>query len=51
MRITNVNCDTWCKNHSSDHDAKWCRILYPWEVFSLIDYGNTQYRGTRRLIT
>ena len=49
MRITNVNFDTWCKNHSSDHDAKWCRILYPWEVFSLIDYGKHDI-GLKQLI-
>ena len=49
MRITNVNFDTWCKNHSSDHDAKWCRILYPWEIFSLIDYGKHNL-GLKQLI-
>ena len=54
MRITNVNFETWCKNHSRDHDAKWCRILYPWEVFSLIDYdkhniGITQLIRSNRL--
>ena len=49
MRIMNINFDTWCQNHSSDHDAKWCRLIYPWDAFSLIDYGKHNI-GLKQLI-
>jgi len=38
MKISSINFETWCENHSHDHDAKWCRELYPWELFERIDY-------------
>ena len=38
MKISTIDFDTWSKNHVQDHDAKWCRELYPWEVFQRIDY-------------
>lgn len=39
MRISGVNFQTWCRNHARDHDARWCRQLYPWRAFAAIDYG------------
>lgn len=41
MIFSTINFDTWCKNHPKDHDAKWCRELYPWEVFKRINYQNS----------
>jgi hypothetical protein len=41
MEISSIDFDTWCKNHPQDHDAKWCRELYPWEVFQRIDYDHS----------
>ena len=38
MKIAAVSFETWCANHV-DHDAKWCRELYPWGVFAKIDFG------------
>ena len=38
MKVSSIDFDTWCKNHIQYHDAKWCRELYPWEVFQRIDY-------------
>jgi hypothetical protein len=48
VKIHSVSFDTWCSNHPEDHSAKWCRELYPWKVFELIDYspgllGQAQY--------
>ena len=38
MKISSINFETWCKNHTKDHEAKWCRELYPWETFQRLDY-------------
>ncbi len=39
MNASTITFDVWCRNHSHDHDAKWCRELYPWEIFQRIDYN------------
>ena len=39
MNIPAISFETWCANHADEHDAKWCRELYPWEVFARIDFG------------
>jgi hypothetical protein len=54
MRVHSIDFDTWCKNHSHDlepppsgsnqSDSKWCRELYPWEVFPRIDYSSTMLK-------
>lgn len=33
-----LSFETWCRNHDEDHRARWCRELYPWEVFAAGDY-------------
>ncbi len=38
IKLSSLNFETWCLNHPDDHDAKWCRELYPWEVFERTDY-------------
>jgi hypothetical protein len=38
MKLKNLNFDQWLKNHSLDHSDKWCRELYPFNVFSLISF-------------
>lgn len=40
MKLKNLNFDQWLKNHSPDHNDKWCRELYPFNVFRLIDFEN-----------
>jgi hypothetical protein len=40
MKIEGLSFHQWCFNHKSDHDAKWCRELYPWHVFRAIKYGH-----------
>lgn len=39
MKASTISFDVWCRNHSHDHNAKWCRELYPWEIFQHIDYN------------
>lgn len=41
MQMLSISFDTWLANHEEDHDAKWCRELYPWEVFAALDYSQT----------
>lgn len=40
MKLENLNLDQWLKNHSPDHNDKWCRELYPFNVFRLINFDN-----------
>lgn len=49
MRISNINFNTWCANHPSHHDAKWCRELYPWNAFSAIDFGREKIGLTQKV--
>lgn len=39
MTLQNLDFRTWCKNHESDHDSKWCRELYPYNVFRQINFA------------
>jgi hypothetical protein len=39
MRVHSLSFDTWCRNHADSHRARWCRELYPWDVFPLVDYA------------
>tara|TARA_Y100000814_G_C12347502_1_gene406036 strand:+ start:729 stop:2108 length:1380 start_codon:yes stop_codon:yes gene_type:complete len=38
MQHSEISFETWLANHSEDHEAKWCRELYPWEVFNSLNY-------------
>ena len=40
MKLNSLNFETWCKNHSSDHQAKWYRELYPFHIFQKIDFDD-----------
>lgn len=42
MKLQDLDFPTWCKNHPEDHDSKWCRELYPYNVFRHIDFSNTK---------
>lgn len=39
MTLQDLNFGTWCKNHEDDHDSKWCRELYPYNVFRQINFS------------
>ena len=38
MNSSTITFLAWSKNHPPDHYAKWCRELYPWELFRQLDY-------------
>lgn len=40
MQVRSISFETWLTNHSDDHEAKWCRELYPWEIFGALDYSD-----------
>lgn len=40
MKLKNLNFDQWLKNHSPDHNDKWCRELYPFNIFRFINFDN-----------
>lgn len=42
MKLTNLTFDHWLKNHSTDHNDKWCRELYPFAVFRHIHFEQKQ---------
>ena len=42
MKLRDLDFLTWCKNHPEDHDSKLCRELYPYNVFSHIDFSYTK---------
>ena len=50
MEVSSIDFDTWCKNHPQDHDAKWCRELYPWEVFQRIDYDHSTLNTQQTIV-
>ena len=50
MKVFSIDFDTWCENHIQDHDAKWCRELYPWEVFQRIDYDQSTLNKQQTII-
>lgn len=41
MKIHSLSFETWLANHPGDHAARWCRELYPWNVFAKLDYALT----------
>jgi hypothetical protein len=38
MKLKDLTFEQWLKNHSPDHDDKWYRELYPFNVFRLINF-------------
>lgn len=42
MNPSTITFDVWSKNHSHDHYAKWCRELYPWELFQGLEYDKIE---------
>lgn len=50
MDKLSINFEAWCRNHEEDHIAKWCRELYPWEVFQRIEYEE-ELLGNEQMIT
>ena len=38
MTLQDLDFGTWCKNHEDEHDSKWCRELYPYNVFRQINF-------------
>lgn len=38
MKLKNLNFIQWLKNHSPDHNDIWCRELYPFYIFKLIEF-------------
>jgi len=38
MKLKDLNFHQWLKNHSPDHNDIWCRELYPFNIFKLIDF-------------
>ncbi len=42
MKLKNLTFEQWLKNHSTDHEDKWCRELYPFHVFSRIQFDQNQ---------
>jgi len=41
MKLKNLNFDQWLKNHLPDHNNKWYRELYPFNVFRLIRFDDS----------
>ena len=50
MEVSSIDFDTWCKNHPQDHDAKWCRELYHWEIFQRIDYEHSTLNTQQTIV-
>lgn len=49
MRLKNLDFITWCKNHPEDHDSKWCRELYPYNVFSYINFSVAELNHEQKI--
>ena len=49
MRVQNLTFDTWKLNHSPEHDDKWCRELYPFHIFRLIDFDESLIETVQRI--
>jgi len=49
MKLQNLDFTTWCKNHPEDHDSKWCRELYPYNVFKHIDFSDTKVNTEQKI--
>ena len=50
MRIKNVTSKQWKLNHDPAHEDKWCRELYPFHVFSKIDFDATRIDQEQKVI-
>lgn len=50
MRIKNVTSEQWKFNHDPTHEDKWCRELYPFHVFSKIDFDTTRIEQEQKVI-
>lgn len=50
MILKDLDFTTWCKNHQEDHDSKWCRELYPYNVFRKIAFSEN-YLNVEQKIT
>src|SRR5262245_33486837 len=50
MQIHSLSFATWCRNHEDGHNARWCRELYPWDVFARVDYSEVKV-GTDQVIS
>src|SRR5680860_44943 len=49
MRIKNVTYDQWKLNHVPTHEDKWFRELYPFHVFSKIDFDTKRIDQEQRI--
>lgn len=49
MKLQDLDFPTWCKNHPEDHDSKWCRELYPYNVFRHIDFSDTKLNVEQKI--
>ncbi len=49
MKLKNLNFDQWLKNHSTDHNDKWYRELYPFNIFRLINFDNSLINKEQKL--
>lgn len=47
--VRDITFEVWLANHATNHDARWCRELYPWAVLSRAEYS-TQYTGIPQTI-
>lgn len=41
MKLKGLDFDTWCKNHPEDHDSKWCRELYPYNILVQVEFSES----------
>lgn len=51
MKLKNLNFDQWLKNHSPDHNDIWCRELYPFNIFKLIEFDSSFLNKEQKLDT
>lgn len=49
MQIKNLTYEQWEINHISSHEDKWCRELYPFHVFSKIDFDIEKINVEQRI--
>ena len=49
MKLKNLNFDQWLKNHSPNHNDKWYRELYPFNVFKLINVEDSLINKEQKL--
>ena len=49
MYLKDLTFEQWVKNHPPDHNDKWYRELYPFNVFSKIDFCETQIRQEQKI--